>query len=226
MARLLMGAIVTKAVGKIGGQCFRIKNQTQILQRNPNPFKNRAINQNSAMGVIRKVFTSWSRISSTERDLWTTIASVNPQPDRFGNMVTLSGRDYFNQANINVGLVGMSNIDPRSYINTVPYLYFSSIDLNLAEGVIDLVDLELTIDGQMAIYIREVTNQANNPIASSLKLIAYMQASIYDGATMYFLCNAAGFHFYPNRWYSIACRVISASGVTSPYIQFTVQGHT
>lgn len=223
MARLLMGAIVTKAVGKIGGQCFRIKNQTQILQRNPNPFKNRAINKNSAMYAIRFIFNSWQYQSSAERERWTVIAANNPQPNRFGNMVNLSARDYYNQANIalyrNVGLF----VNEDTYSPSVPYINISSVTITTGENAFILNDFEYTDPYIGILNMREVSNSANNPIASSLPFITTFVALDYSASDLYDACENAGVRFRAGNYYAVGIRIMSAWGVYSPSMQFTVQ---
>lgn len=223
MARLLMGAIVTKAVGKIGGMCFRIKNQTQILQRNPNPFKNRAINQNSAMSTIRQVLGYWKNQSQPQQTAWGVIAVNNPQRDRFGNVVTLSARDYYNKSNINARLVGYGFVDEHTYDSTVPYLTFDSITLNATIQVIGLNNYDYDTNCRLAIYIRQVNSISVNPVANSLKLIAFINTNDYDGEYLWNVVYNTGYTFAIGSIYSIALRAITSSGVASPFIQYTVE---
>jgi hypothetical protein len=223
MARLLMGAIVTKAVGKIGGQCFRIKNQTQILQRNPNPFKNRAINKNPAMYAIRFIFNSWKNQGNAARATWAVIAANNPQPDRFGNMVNLSARDYYNQANINlfrnVGLF----VNQNTYDASVPYINISSVTISTAENVFILNDFDVLDPYIGVLNMRVVNSKVMNPIASSLPFVTTFDANDYSAAGLYAACENAGINFVAGNVYAVGVRILSAWGVYSPSMQFTVR---
>ena len=223
MARLLMGAIVTKAVGKIGGQCFRIKNQTQILQRNPNPFKNRAINKNAAMFYIRYVFSSWKNQTEEARATWAEIASNNPQPNRFGDMVNLSARDYYNQANINTFYTFGELVNENTYTATVPFFNFSSVTIDTTENAIRMNDIQFYDTSRAVIYIRRVNSGAINPIASSLPFVTTIYVDDYNVNDLYDACEAFGIQFEAGSWYSFGARLISEWGVWSPMIQYTVQ---
>lgn len=223
MARILMGAIVTKAVGKIGGMCFRIKNQTQILQRNPNPFKNRAINANSAMGIIRYVFTRWSYLNAGDKRQWGIIALNNPRSDRFGNSTTLSARDFFNMSNINTLLVGLPIIDPYEWEAFTPWLNCDFIRVNTTIPSIELNNYDYDTNCRLAIYRKRVNSIAVNPIASSLKLMAFINTQDYDGEFLWNTVAAAGYTWAPGQLYSVGIRCITTSGVVSPMIQFTIE---
>jgi hypothetical protein len=225
MARLLMGAIVTKAVGKIGGMCFRIKNQTQILQRNPNPFKNRAINFNPAMAVIRFVFGSWKNQTTRQQSDWARIAASNPVIDRFGNAKNLSNRQFFNMSNVNAQLVGLAAVVVEDWENFVPYLTFDDIQITNLDGKIELTNYDYDTTCRMAIYARRVSNSSNNPIPSSLQLIAWIETQDYDATALYIAVENAGYHFQSLQWYSVGLRCITTSGVVSPMIQYTIQVH-
>jgi hypothetical protein len=223
MARLLMGAIVTKAVGKIGGMCFRIKNQTQILQRNPNPFKNRAINNNPAMGLIRLVFSQWKYQSDAEKTLWGVIAVNNPIRDRFGNLKTLSNREFFNRSNINTRLVGYGGVNVEDWESFTPWLNADNIRIQTNTQTIEIVNYDFDTNTRLAFYARRVNNGSNNPIPSSIQLIAFINTQDYDAHTLWNAVAAAGYIFTPYKFYSVGIRCITTSGVQSPMLQFTTQ---
>lgn len=221
MARLLMGSIVTKAVGKIGGHCFRIKGTTQILGRNPNPFKNRAVNQNSAMNVIRTVFSNWKKLVTSQQAAWREIAIANPVPDRFGNPKTLSGREFYSRVNINSLLVGGPDVNAETFINTVPFLDFNDVTIDTRSSHLSLVELRRPDSGKLAFYIMQIPSLSYNPTPRSIKLIASMNVAEYTSSAAYIAVLDSGFDFNGDINYAVACRVISDYGVASPYVMYS-----
>jgi len=221
MARLLMGSIVTKAVGKIGGHCFRIKGTTQILGRNPNPFKNRAVNQNSAMNVIRTVFSDWKYLDTPQQNAWREIAIANPVPDRFGNPKTLSGREFFSRVNINSLLVGGPDVEAAAFVNTVPFLAFNDVTIDTKSSELSLVELRHADAGRLAFYIMQIPSLSYNPTPRSIKLIASMNVADYTNSVAYTAVLASGFSFNGGNNYAVACRLISDYGIASPYVMYS-----
>lgn len=98
MAKIILGATVTAIVGSIGGNTFKRTPYGFSLGRKSFGYSRNKLLSNPALGFLAQVRNDWNNLSSSERTAWNDKASLYPMPDRFGNLITLSGRMLFIKA--------------------------------------------------------------------------------------------------------------------------------
>ena len=98
MAKIILGATVTAIVGSIGGNTFKRTPYGFSLGRKSFGYSRNKLLNNQALGFLGQVRNDWNNLSSSERTAWNEKASLYPMPDRFGNLITLSGRMLFIKA--------------------------------------------------------------------------------------------------------------------------------
>lgn len=216
MAKLLMGSIVTKAVGRINGHCFRIQGTTQILQRNPLRGFQNAINKNKALPAIRNVLSSWLGLGSTAWDAWGVIARDNPVVDRFGNSLILKGRAFYTKCAINCAMVKLSTPFYWGWSNRVPECAFSEVRIDISGESIDLLDFVNTPDTMASFRIMPLRNESVNPNPTTIPIRAIFNSSTFDRSVLFnSLVTVGGFHLVAGQLYYCAVTIVSPSGVVS-----------
>lgn len=98
MAKIILGATVTAIVGSIGGNTFKRTPYGFSLGRKSFGYSRNKLLSNQALGFLAQIRNDWNNLSSSERTAWNNKASLYPMPDKFGNLITLSGRMLFIKA--------------------------------------------------------------------------------------------------------------------------------
>lgn len=216
MARLLMGSIVTKAVGRINGHCFRIQGSTQILQRNPLRGFQNAINTNKALAKIRNVMASWLGLGALAWEGWRIIANNNPVVDRFGNPKTLTARAFYTKCAINCSSVGFSTPDYVTFDRSVPECNFIGISLDITHMEISLVDFVSVVDTKATLRIAKLGNFSQNPNPLKIPIACIFDSSAFSAGDLYSALLASGSPMpIVGQKYLLAVTVVSLSGVVS-----------
>lgn len=218
MAKLLMGSIVTAAVGRLNGHCFRLFGNTQVLQRNPLPARVSVISKNSAIPLAQRSFSSWSNLTLERRTQWNEVALANPVIDRFGNPKTLSGRAYYCKIAINLGMVNEAVIRPDEFNSTVPTCAFANIVINEEDETFTYLEDDFAIDSFLVVNIVKVRGSFNHPNPNKIKFCASFDTNDYDFGDIYKALLDLGFEFKKDDWYAVSTCVVSASGVVSPKV--------
>ena len=141
MAKIILGATVTAIVGSIGGNTFKRTPYGFSLGRKSFGYSRNKLLSNQALGYLGQVRNDWNNLSSSERTAWNDKASLYPMPDKFGNLVTLSGRMLFIKA-------WGTLIQTRGAVVSADDFNTSTDIFEIAVGIIDIssgsVDIEIT----------------------------------------------------------------------------------
>ncbi len=216
MAKLLMGSIVTKAVGRINGHCFRIQGSTQILQRNPLRGFQNAINTNKALSKIRNVMASWLSLGSSAWEGWRIIANDNPVTDRFGNPKTLTARAFYTKCAINCSIAGLSTPDYVFWKKDIPECTFDDITLDVTGDNIDLLNFVNVADTKATFRIMPLDNESMNPNPLKVTIGCFFDSSAFNKNDLYHdLVVTNGYNLTIGKLYYCAITVVSSSGVVS-----------
>lgn len=211
-----MGSIVTKAVGRIGGHCFRIQGSTQILQRNPLRGFQNAINTNKALSKIRNVMASWLGLGSLAWEGWRIIANDNPVIDRFGNPKTLTARAFYTKCAINCATVGLTTPNYATFDKAVPECSFSSIVLDVTHSQIDLIDFVNVVGTKASFRIVRLNNESQNPNPEKITIGCTFDSSNFNLDDLYTaLVNTPFQEPVIGQLYLCAVTVVSESGIVS-----------
>lgn len=98
MAKIILGATVTAIVGSINGNTFKRTPYGFSLGRKSFGYSRNKLLSNQALGYLAQVRNEWNNLSSSERTAWNDKALLYPMPDKFGNLIKLSGRMLFIKA--------------------------------------------------------------------------------------------------------------------------------
>lgn len=141
MAKIILGATVTAIVGSIGGNTFKRTPYGLSLGRKSFGYSRNKLLNNRALGFLGQVRNDWDNLSSSERTAWNDKASLYPMPDKFGNLITLSGRMLFIKS-------WGTLIQTRGAVISADDFNTSTDFFEIAVGTIDLtsqtVDIEIT----------------------------------------------------------------------------------
>ena len=141
MAKIILGATVTAIVGSIGGNTFKRTPYGFSLGRKSFGYSRNKLLNNPALGFLAQVRNDWNNLSSSERTAWNDKASLYPVPDKFGNLITLSGRMLFIKA-------WGTLIQTRGAVISADNFNTSTDFFEIAKGTIDIsldtVDVVIT----------------------------------------------------------------------------------
>jgi len=220
MAKLLMGAIVTRAVGKIGGHAFRLRGTTQILQRTAFSRKRNVSVTNKAMPVIKQVFKSWNTINAASKNAWKALAQNVIVIDRFGNPTGITGRGLFSKSNISAILADFPAVDPLTWNGTVPTLETSGVTISVGADKIILEDLQMSGADHFIFGIKRVANDNVFLQASQIPTLLTMPRADYTAADLYSAVVGLDYILIIGQRHCIKIQAVTSSGVASPALIF------
>lgn len=99
MARILFGPLVTSVKGSIAGVTFQQNTSGQIIRRRPQLSKASTNKQTTAHSDLQRLLFEWQQITESQRDDWNTYASVYTKTNKFGEVKTLTGMNWFTSVN-------------------------------------------------------------------------------------------------------------------------------
>lgn len=222
MAKLLMGAIVTKAVGKLGGHCFRLHGSTQVLQRTAYSANHNTTVVNPSMNLLRTVFGLWSFVPISVRKDWGKLANDNPTVDRFGNPKILSARGFYTRSQIALLMAEMDMLLPSDFRPAVPPQSVTSILINTNSSVFDLTGVLTPTFSTLRISVRLAPSSFALPSAQTFSRFASMRLSAYSPTTLFTEISGNQIILQPERNYAVCLFFVSQSGISSPRAVFNV----
>lgn len=163
MAKIILGATVTAIVGSIGGNTFKRTPYGFSLGRKSFGYSRNKLLNNQALGFLAQVRNDWNNLSSSERTAWNDKALLYPMPDKFGNLITLSGRMLFIKAwgtliKARGAVISANNFNTR-------YDFFE-VEARTIDVYLDTVDIEIisTSAGQWYFFqVQKVKSASQQP---------------------------------------------------------------
>ena len=134
MARVQYGAMITELTGSIGGFTFQKTSAGDIVRARPIQKKNSTSKQTITQALHMTFLSLWQNLSLANRILWNDFATINTKTNKFGEVKTLTGLNWFESINQNRLKMGLSNLDspPVHALPTSPPAYsFTITDLIL-----------------------------------------------------------------------------------------------
>ena len=226
MAKLLFGAIVTKAVGKLGGHCFRIKGNVQILQRNPYCNNYNVVVKNPAIAPIQKAFKGWSSLTPGQQNIWKENALTIPKKDRFGNNRTFSGRDLYTSCTINNLVSGQPEPDVNKFDNKIPDPTTKRIVMlryDEVSGAVNLIDQTYQSNGYLTIGAKRVYSSSNNFKPEAIKKVISFFNDEDRAQLIYASILNSGIEIFEGDHFNISIFTTTTSGIKSVTQVFNVQ---
>lgn len=95
MAVLKFSALVSAIQGKLNGSVLSKGKSGAVIYNKPVPRKEPTAKQLQVRGSFSYASKDWDQLSDTQKADWDVIGVNNPVPNRFGDMVEISGYNYF-----------------------------------------------------------------------------------------------------------------------------------
>lgn len=112
MAVIQYTGIVNQIRGKLNGSVFNKSRSANTLQRKQQQSKGVRGNQSIVRGRFNDVQRAWKNLSPLAQQAWQLVAQNNPDRDRFGELVVLSGYNKYIQCRMNTLYNGSSISTP------------------------------------------------------------------------------------------------------------------
>jgi len=128
------GSIVVDGSGKLGGHVFsksRGGATVRTIARATNP-------QTSFQQIIRSRFTrlsqNWRDLTEVQRESWYQAESSFSRTNRFGDVVTLSGKNLYESLNANRQIIGLGVINLAPLPTEIPVAIVTSANVSVSNG--------------------------------------------------------------------------------------------
>lgn len=216
--RTRFGMLMTDAVGKAGGQCIQRRGNTRVLRNISIPTQRLASTQNPQRFTANFLFSIWATLDQATRDEWAYIGSTLRGLDTFGNEKNFTAREAFLKCNAVYYNYQKALISPFGFNFSVPSLAIGVMTLRFASSALDIH--YVTSDNGEAVQMKamQLRNVATNPTSDKLKTFHFSNAYTESDANY-----AALLKMFPSMAvgsiFSIAVRIVSTSGLVSPWIQ-------
>lgn len=182
MAVLQFSGLVSQVQGKLNGSVLSRGRSGNVLYNKPTQRKEPTAAKLEIRGGFSGASFYWNALSTGEQADWNTLSAAHPVPNRFGDMVVLSGFNYFKKMMALAWPEGapapiVANLaDEPAYEFT---LDLASTDWQLLDTGFELVDftvgLTITSDSpainQVNIYISLPVRNQNNPYFKTWYLV-------------------------------------------------------
>lgn len=133
MANIKLGALITNIAGSVGGSTFRRTQRGIILYNKQGRQIKSAFAKNSVKNRLGAILSSWSFLDGTTRSDWEDLAILYPQKNKFGDDVTLSGRQFYTK--LNTQLIPVRESVDLATFNDVVYLgVVLSVAIDISES--------------------------------------------------------------------------------------------
>lgn len=103
MAVVQYGSIITEIKGSLGGHTFKSQRGTKVIMQKSNGYSKSKQLSNRALGYAGYIFQLWKNLNESYKANWDNEASTILWPDKYGNQVTISGRELFTKLNLQLG---------------------------------------------------------------------------------------------------------------------------
>lgn len=194
MALITLGAMVTDARGSVGGSVFSRNNAGGYARARTKP-----VNPNTpAQSQVRANFglnsKAWSgTFTAAQRAAWTSFAQANPQVNRLGASIVLSGLAMANKLNQVLAQLGVAPIaDPPADLSVPALAAALSIDAESPESDFNVTTAAQAVVAGAKYYVMATPplKAGQKPPSSAYRFIAakaaVAAAVVVDVTTEYF----------------------------------------
>lgn len=178
MAVLQYGAIVTEIKGSLGGHTFKSQRNSFVIQmKSPGASKSKQL-LNPALGYAGFIFQQWIQLPGSSQEAWNNEALLVTFKDKFGNDVTISGRDLFTKLNLQLGVGYLMTVPPVGFTSAVDAFVISGGHFTASPAS---ADVSVIVDSESFSYF-DVTaelsvNKLRSPVFRTRQLIKRQQLS-------------------------------------------------
>jgi hypothetical protein len=189
-ALIKWGALVVDGRGKIGGTVFTKGRSGAVARNKVTPVNRRSSYQTAARNRLTTFSQAWRDLSQSQRDAWNAAVSDFTNTNVFGDTVQPTGKNLFTKLNINLALVGVSQISEPPTPAEIPAMTSITPTMANGAGTASLAFGPSPVPADTAFLIRSSVglSPGREFISSQLKFIGYLDASDTtpeDFATIY-----------------------------------------
>lgn len=138
MARIKFGMMMTDARGKLGGQVFTKTRSGATVRTKVTPVNPKTSFQGSVRNAFANISRRWALLDAEERNGWNAAVGEYAKTNVFGDTYLPSGKSLFQQINNNLTTAGATVVDTVPASRQTTLFDFSSADVNLSDGEINL----------------------------------------------------------------------------------------
>jgi hypothetical protein len=95
MANIKLGALITDIAGSVGGTTFRRTPIGIIIYNKQGTQIKSAFAKNSVKNKLGAILSAWGFLDESIRNFWIEKAALYTFPDKFGDLKTLTGRQFY-----------------------------------------------------------------------------------------------------------------------------------
>ena len=106
MARVQYGGIITDIAGSIGGITFQSNAAAKIARLKSTRRKQNTPKQNTRLNDFQLNIPGWAALDQNEKDAWTTFALAHNKTNKWGEVKSLTGFNWFMSINNYLNIVG------------------------------------------------------------------------------------------------------------------------
>ena len=170
MVKLKLGALITDASGKLGGQVITKHNSYHVLKNKPAYKKQRSSLQEKTQHTTKSLVLSYAQITDEQRRLWYLQIKEYQKIGLFGNTETLNGFTLFQKLNQGRLQCGLSVLYGPNAISKPSIAQELDVNLNLSEFTIQ--SSLYNSDTYTAIYATKPLSKGISKPRRYLRLIA------------------------------------------------------
>ena len=227
MARVKYTCVVSDLSGSVSGTTFQKNSSGSIARSKATQSFFPSQLQSASRNDFAKVSTYWSKLDLSVQQNWNAYASAHPIYDRWGNVKTLNGFQYYMQSNINLLGLGLEIIptppifSPQEIVpNYEIVAYSNSLHLDFYPAI-NYPDCDLVIYASAPTTSSSLLNRKNIWWIGNF---SSPNAGIFDIKTMYEQCfNVTWSSFFNSATCNIVFQVIlvnRVTGIASPFKGF------
>ncbi len=180
MARIQLGALITDISGSIGGFTFQKNRSGRIIRSRGGTFKSSTPKQTISQSAHTTAIARWMELSFAEKELWNLFAIANTKVDKFGNVRTLSGLNWFESINATRLCFGLSLLlaPPIFSLPASPPAY--DFTASATQLLIDFNPPFEPVDTGLKIWTTPPLTTITNSLQSQYRLTKCIQSASYD----------------------------------------------
>ena len=225
MAKIILGATITAIVGSINGNTFKRTPYGFSLGRKSFGYSRNKLLNNLALGWLGQVRNDWKNLTFAEQDAWNEKALLFKFPDKFGNLINLSGRMLFIKS---WGTLIQSGSTIKSAADFNTDIDFFSLTTNVIDIDIDKVEFNISSSstGQWYYFQFQKVRDKNQPPSYTRRYICSRQ--YYSGDRVIDLFTEMKKQFgqlHAGDWYRVYVTPVNDGGYagTPVSINFELQ---
>lgn len=175
MAIVQFTAAVNAIRGKLNGSVFNKARTIPTLQGKQMPPKKRTVNQSAYRNIFAQVQGAWKTLTQAEQQSFADAAAIFPVRNRFGDLVHISGYNWFIRTNllrlsVDLDLLREANNNAQGASGYDTWMH----QLSVVENP----------DSNPSLHIRYVA-QVSIPAIVGNRFIAYVSAPVSAGVTAF-----------------------------------------